>query len=89
MHVEHHPLIKDFPERRELLHELRQSDPHFAQKALQYEDLDKRICRVEDGLELLDDTALHTLKNDRVALKDEIARQLKRASGSCCGKCGG
>ncbi|QLF94046.1 YdcH family protein [Pseudomonas sp. ABC1] len=89
MHVEHHPLTKDFPERRELLSELRQSDAHFAQQAQQYEELDKRICRIEDGIELLDDGALQALKNERVALKDDIARQLKRASGSCCGKCGG
>ena len=26
MHVEHHPLIKDFPELREILHEQRQSE---------------------------------------------------------------
>ncbi|HCH75938.1 MAG TPA: GTP-binding protein, partial [Pseudomonas sp.] len=30
MHVEHHPLIKDFPEKREQLQKLRQEDPAFA-----------------------------------------------------------
>lgn len=49
--------------------------------------LDKRICRIEGGIELLDDVTLSALKLNRVALKDELARQLKRASGQCCG-CG-
>ena len=85
MHVEHHPLIKDFPELREQLHSLRESDSHFAQQADEYEALDKRICRVEDGVETLDDAALNALKQERVNLKDDIARDLKRAGGSCCG----
>jgi hypothetical protein len=89
MHVEHHPLIKDFPEKRELLHQMRQQDPHFARKAETYEALDKQICRVEDGVEMLDDEALGALKQERVALKDDIARDLKRAGGSCCGGCCG
>lgn len=89
MHVEHHPLVKDFPEKRELLQQMRQQDPNFARKAETYEALDKQICRVEDGVEMLDDNALVALKQERVALKDAIARDLKRASGSCCGGCCG
>lgn len=90
MHVEHHPLVKDFPEKLEQLHKLRLEDPAFARKADQYEALDKQICRVEDGVETLDDAALNALKLERVALKDDIARDLKRASGgSCCGGCCG
>lgn len=89
MHVEHHPLTRDFPEKREQLHLLRQQDPAFARKAEQYEALDKQICRVEDGVETLDNDALSALKLERVTLKDAIARDLKRASGSCCGGCCG
>ena len=89
MHVEHHPLIKDFPEKREELQRLRQEDPLFARKAEGYEALDKRICRIEDGVETLDDAALTALKQERVTLKDDIARDLRRASGSCCGGCCG
>ncbi len=89
MHVEHHPLVKDFPEKREQLQRLRQQDADFARKADEYEALDKRICRVEDGVENLDEAALNALKLQRVNLKDDIARDLKRASGSCCGGCCG
>ena len=87
MHVDHHPLVHDFPELRSELQHLRQHDEHFARQAEEYEALDKRICRVEDGIELLDDVTLGALKLNRVAMKDALARQLKRASGHCCG-CG-
>lgn len=87
MHVEHHALVKDFPEQREALHELRQQDGAFARLADSYESLDKRICRIEGGIELLADEALSQLKLERVALKDEVARRLKKAAGQCCG-CG-
>ena len=87
MHVEHHALVKDFPELREELHELRQQDNAFARLAENYEALDKRICRIEDGIELLAEDALGQLKQERVALKDEVARRLKKAAGQCCG-CG-
>ena len=43
MYVEHHPLIKDFPELRGALHELRLGDADFARLADTYETLDKRI----------------------------------------------
>lgn len=89
MHVEHHSLIADFPELREQLHILRQQDSHFARLADEYEVLDKRICRVEDGIDVLDDGALSTLKAERVAMKDELSRQMKKAAEpeGCCGKC--
>ncbi|AHL74265.1 hypothetical protein CH92_03850 [Stutzerimonas stutzeri] len=89
MYVEHHPLINDFPEKREQLHKLRQQDPAFPRKADTYEALDKQICRVEEGVETLDDEPLSALKQERVALKNDIVRDLKRASGSCCGRCCG
>jgi uncharacterized protein YdcH (DUF465 family) len=92
MHVEHHPLIKDFPELRAELHSLRQGDEEFARLAEEYEVLDKRICRIEEGSELLDDAALGLLKQARVGLKDHLAGRLKRAAGPCCGcgnGCGG
>ncbi len=88
MHVEHHPLVQDFPELRAELHALRQGDAGFARLAEEYEALDKRICRIEDGVETLNDEALSVLKQQRVALKDQVARQLKKSVGQCCG-CGG
>ena len=87
MPLEHHPLSREFPEYRQQLQALHASDAQFAHMAQNYEALDKRICRIEDGIELLDDVALNQLKQGRVALKDDLARQLKIAAGQCCG-CG-
>ncbi|MEK0364470.1 YdcH family protein [Pseudomonas sp. CBC3] len=85
MHVEHHALNKDFPEKREQLQKLRVESPVFARKTEEYEALDKRISSAAD----MDDAALEALKQERETLKDDIARDLKRASGSCCGGCCG
>ncbi|MNG34966.1 hypothetical protein D3C84_1215910 [compost metagenome] len=60
---------------------LLQSDAHFARLAGEYQSLDSQIYEVEDGNKALDDNALHGLKVQRVALKDEIARMLKSAKG--------
>ena len=88
MHVEHHPLIKDFLKSANNRSACARKTL-FARKAEEYEALDKRICRIEDGVETLDDAALTALKQERVTLKDDIARDLRRASGSCCGGCCG
>lgn len=89
MHIEHHPLIHDFPEQRTELHDLRQTDPDFARLAEGYEALDKRICRIEDGVELLADDALAVLKRERVELKDQVAKRLAPPAAQCCGCCKG
>ncbi|MBA1186512.1 YdcH family protein [Stutzerimonas nitrititolerans] len=86
MHVEHHSLSKDFPEKQAQLLKLSQEDPSFARKAESYEALSQRILSLEDGA---DSATLESLKQEHSALKDDIARDLKRASGSCCGGCCG
>ncbi|MNN52969.1 hypothetical protein D3C81_1677000 [compost metagenome] len=75
----HHPLRREFPEHLEPLRALLASNGQFAQMALRYETLDKRIYAAEDGREPLDDFALQTLKNERVLLKDQIAARLRQA----------
>ncbi|WP_372875042.1 YdcH family protein [Pseudomonas sp.] len=89
MHIDHHPLVHDFPEQPAELHDLRQADPGFARLADEYEALDKRICRVEDGVELLADDALTLLKRERVDLKDQVAKRLAAPAAQCCGCCKG
>jgi uncharacterized protein YdcH (DUF465 family) len=89
MHIDHHPLVHDFPEQRAELRDLRQTDPDFARLADEYEALDKRICRVEDGVELLADDALALLKRERVDLKDQVAKRLAPPAAQCCGCCKG
>jgi uncharacterized protein len=79
MHVEHHPLIKEFPEHRERIHKLKTSDAHFARLADEYEEVDKHICRAEGDAEGYDDGHMHKLKAERLRLKDEVLKVLQAA----------
>ncbi len=77
MHVEHHPLIAEFPEFREAIHATKQSDAHFARLFEAYEAVDKQICRVENGIEAMSDFAVEEIKKERLQLKDELYTILK------------
>lgn len=79
MPLEHHPLINEFPEQREALHQLKESDAHFQGLMSAYEDLDKKIYRMEEGIETPEDAVLTELKKQRLELKDQIATMLREA----------
>ena len=68
--LEHHPLLKEFPEHKEKMHELKLNDKHFKSLTEKYENLDKRIFRIESEEEVLDDFSLEKLKKERFKLKD-------------------
>jgi uncharacterized protein YdcH (DUF465 family) len=76
MHVDHHPLVKEFPEMRERIHTLKSSSTHFANLADQYEEVDKHICRAEDSPEGYADGHMHELKAKRLHLKDLLYSEL-------------
>jgi hypothetical protein len=80
MNVDHHPLITEFPEYRQAIHDLKLSNNHFSNLCAEYEDLDKAIVRVEDGLEFLENLELNEKKKRRLLLKDEIFAMLAVAS---------
>lgn len=80
MTLEHHPLHQEFPEYEGELQRLLGHDAHFSKLAAEYTALDKQIFQVEDGRHAMDDTALKTLKTERVRLSLEISRQLQQAA---------
>ncbi len=80
-YVDNHPLISDFPEYRQQIHDLKMSDAHFVRMHAEYEALDREIIRVEERLEHRSDQALETLKMHRVQLKDQLYQMLVAASG--------
>jgi uncharacterized protein YdcH (DUF465 family) len=79
MPLEYHPLSREFPDQKNALRSLMQSNAHFSRLAEEYQTLDKRIYEAEDGLANMDDLELQGLKLQRVVLKDEIAGLLKTA----------
>ncbi|MDH4583560.1 hypothetical protein E8F20_17020 [Pseudomonas sp. BN415] len=54
----------------------------------QYELLQRRIARVEEGSEPLDGSSLTALHMRLDGLREDLERQRRRASGQCC-NCGG
>lgn len=79
MPLEHHPLIKEFPELHDAIHELKTHDDHFRELFEEYEKLDKEIYRIESDSEPASDQYTEELKLRRVNLKDELYAMLKKA----------
>ncbi|MEJ2345326.1 MAG: DUF465 domain-containing protein [Gammaproteobacteria bacterium] len=81
MTLEHHPLIKEFPEHRDRIHTLKTNDPRFHQLMDEYEALDKEILRIEQEIEPTSDSHTEELKMKRVHLKDALYRMIETAAG--------
>lgn len=79
MPIEHHPLITEFPDHRETLHSLKEGNAHFQKLMDSYEEVDKQVYRIEEGMETPEDSVLTALKKRRLELKDEIATMLRAA----------
>jgi uncharacterized protein YdcH (DUF465 family) len=78
MFGEHHHLVKEFPEYKDQIHELKTSNAHFSKLYGEYNDLDNNIYRIEEGIENVADDYLETLKKQRLALKDELLAMIKQ-----------
>jgi len=79
-YVDNHSLAQDLPEFRDAIHEHKMNDAHFARLLVEYEVLDKKIVRVEQGIEYMADLELDSLKMERVTLKDNLFKILKKTT---------
>lgn len=73
--LEHHPLVKEFPELREQLHAIKE-DHHISNQMKKYEELDKKIYNLE-STGMLEDSQLEDLKKQRLEIKDMLYKALK------------
>ena len=78
-YVDNHPLAQDLPAYKEAIHNLKLNDTHFSRLMEKYEVLDKRIVRIEQGLEHIPELVLDSLKVERVNMKDSLVSYLKSA----------
>ncbi len=62
-------------------------NPTYAALAEQYDDVDRRIARIENGIERSDGLPLAALKLRRSGLREDLARHLRKSESSCC-NCG-
>ncbi|MBT8128553.1 MAG: DUF465 domain-containing protein [Gammaproteobacteria bacterium] len=72
-----HDLIHELPEYRERIQELRAVNPHFEKLHDQYNELDQRILKMEEGYETPSDDYLEELKKTRLNLKDQLVNMIK------------
>ncbi len=74
-----HELADEFPEDRELLHELKVGNAHFVTLSDRYHEVNGEIHRIEAGVETPSDDYTETLKKKRLALLDEISGLVSKA----------
>jgi uncharacterized protein YdcH (DUF465 family) len=77
MPLENHSLVKEFPEMRDRIHQLKMSDNHFARLFAEYDTVEHSVHRIESGAQAASDRYLEDLKKQRLALKDQLFVLLK------------
>jgi len=78
-----HNLIQEFPEAREVIHELKTTNAHFARLFDEYHKVNRQVQRAADRTEPLTDAHETQLHKERLRLKDELYAMItaaKRAS---------
>lgn len=79
MPINHHPLHSEFPDHLETIHKLKEGNAHFRRLMEEYEEIDKEVYRMEEGIETPEDAVLNEEKKKRLHLKDEIAKMIQEA----------
>lgn len=74
----HHDLSAEFPEFKERIHELKMNNHHFSRLYHEYEEVDKEVYRIEEGIETPSDEYTEELKLKRLKLKDELYSMLRK-----------
>ncbi|CAD0183657.1 hypothetical protein RUESEDTHA_00531 [Ruegeria sp. THAF57] len=74
-----HELAEEFPDKVDLMSQLKQSDAHFARLADEYHEINRSVHRAETNVEPMEELAEGELRKKRAALKDEIWSILSKA----------
>src|SRR6266571_486236 len=79
----HHPILREFPEHREIIRRLKGSDDHFRKMFDEYHRLDDAVYRIEEEIDFATDQEIDELKLRRAKLKDYIYHLVRHAPPSC------
>ena len=71
-----HELAADFPEHTDRIHELKESDQHFARLLDEYHEVNRAVHRAETLVEPVSQEAETEMRKRRAVLKDELYRLL-------------
>ena len=80
MPINHHPLLSEFPEQHDAIHQLKMDNAHFRKLMEEYEAADKEVFRMEEGIETPEDLVLTGAKKKRLDLNDQLAAMLQEAA---------
>ncbi|WP_283147916.1 YdcH family protein [Silvimonas soli] len=69
-----------FPEYRDLISSLKNSNPHFSRLFNQHNELDQKIKNIESQPVGFSGAEVETLKKEKLRLKDELYVLLKQAA---------
>ena len=76
----HHPILREFPESRETVRQLKVTDDRFRRMFEEYHQLDDAICRIEEEIEFASDQEIEEMKMRRAWLKDQIYYAIRHAA---------
>jgi uncharacterized protein YdcH (DUF465 family) len=79
----HHPILREFPEHREVIRRLKGSNDHFRSLFDEYHRLDDEIYRIEEEIDFATDQEIEELKMRRAKLKDYIYHIIRHAPPVC------
>lgn len=75
----HHPILREFPEHREVIRRLKGANDHFRCVFDEYHRLDDEIYRIEEEIDFATDQEIEELKMRRAKLKDYIYHLIRHA----------
>ena len=79
----HHPILREFPEHREIIRRLKGTDEHFRKMFDEYHRLDDAVYRIEEEIDFATDQETEELKMRRAKLKDYIYHLVRHAPPPC------
>ena len=77
-----HEIADEFPEFRDLIHELKSVDAHFSKLLDAYHEVNRAVHRMETNVEPVAQETEEDARKQRMKLKDEIYSILSKANTS-------
>lgn len=71
-----HCLSQEMPELKEVVHEMKASNAHFAKILERYEAVNAKVADAESNLKPSSDEHLEELKKQRLQFKDELVKMI-------------
>lgn len=80
MAVEHHDLAHEFPEMKEIIHQLKTSNNHFRKLFDEYHDVTRSVENMENEVTPVSTETEEKRKKRRLQLKDELFAMMQQAN---------